>query len=81
MKVYHEAISGRVGGELGWMVKITIIAFVPVLAQVFRSFVPKVGLRPCMPCAGCGRWVRDAQPEDWIRVGPPESEAALRLID
>ena len=35
MKVYHEAISGRVGGELGWMVQNIIIAFVPVLAQVF----------------------------------------------
>ena len=43
-----------------------------LLGSSFRSFVPKVGLRPCMPCAGCGRWVPNALPEDWIRVGPPE---------
>ena len=45
MKVYHEAISGRVGGELGWMVQIIIIAFVPVLAH------PPLRTLPMMCCS------------------------------
>ena len=44
MEVYHEAISGRVGGELGWMVQIIIIAFVPFLAH------PPLRTLPLMCC-------------------------------
>ena len=44
MKVYHEAITGRVGGELGWMVQNIIIAFVPVLAH------PPLHAHPMMCC-------------------------------
>ena len=57
MKVYHEAISGRVGGELGWMVQNIIIAFVPFLAQAFvPSFRKWAYARLCrarVVVAGC----------------------------